>query len=64
MGVHWKIQLLPGEFTKNRHREGGLPEMEGAWTVCRFKGRGAWQEGLGGVFEGGCIDTLMHTMAF
>ena len=28
----------------------------GAWTVCRFKGGGAWQE------RGGGGDTPMHTM--
>ena len=32
---------------------GGLPKKGvWAWTVCRFK-VGAWQERVGGVFEGG-----------
>ena len=34
--------------------------MEGAWTVCRFKGGIGKKEG-GGVFERG-TDTPMHTM--
>ena len=34
----------------------------GAWTACRFRGGGDWQERGGGVFEGG-VDTPMHTMA-
>ena len=34
---------------------------KGSWTVCRFKG--IWQEkGGGAVFEGGLVDTSMHTM--
>ena len=24
LGVHWKIQLLGGEFTKNQYRGGGI----------------------------------------
>ena len=35
MGLHWKIQLLGGEFTK-KLKEEGLPK-KGARTVCRFK---------------------------
>ena len=48
-GVHGKIQVL-GEGFKV------LPQNEGAWTVCRFKG-----ERGGGAFEMG-VDTPMHTM--
>ena len=33
----------------------------GAWTVCRFKGRGAWQERWKWCFWRG-VDTPMHTM--
>ena len=41
--------------TKTQYR-GGIAEKEGAWTVCRFKGRmGAWQEKWGGIFEGELI---------
>ena len=47
-GVHWKIQLSGG-------RRGGI--------VCKFRGKGgAWQEKGSGVFEGGGVDTPMHTM--
>ena len=33
----------------------GLPKKggEGAWTVCRVRGGGAWQKKRGGIFEGG-----------
>ena len=52
LGVHWKIRLLGGKFTKNQDR-GGLPKRGrggGAWTVYRFKGGGkkeggGWGEG-------------------
>ena len=44
----------------------GLPKKggEGAWTVCRFRGGGAWQKKRGGIFEGGGlgVDTPMHSM--
>ena len=50
MRVHWKILFLGGEFAKNIYR-GELPEREGAWTVCRLKGRLSKEE-EGGVFEG------------
>ena len=55
LGVHWIIQLIGGEFTKNWYRGGG----GGAWTVFRFKW-GLGKKERGGVFEGG--DTPMHTM--
>ena len=61
LGVHWKIQLLGGEFTKNRHRGGGLPKKEGAWTVFRFKG-GLGKKERGVLLRGGGVDTPMHTM--
>ena len=55
LSFHWKIQLIGGEFTKNRYRR-RMPKRGGGggWTVCRFKG-GAWQERGGGVFWGGVI---------
>ena len=34
-----------GGFTKNQFIKGVLPEREGAWTVCRFKGRLGKKEG-------------------
>ena len=43
MGAHWKTRLLGGVHEKPI--QGELPRIwEGAWTVCRFKGRGAWQK--------------------
>ena len=52
MGVHWKIQFLwggggggGGGYKKPIYR-GDLPEKEGAWTVCRFKGDLAEIEGV------------------
>ena len=44
-----KMGLRIKNFKKWHLKRGG-----GAWTVCRFKGRGAWQErgwGKGRVFE-------------
>ena len=38
-------------ITKNQYR-GGLSK-KGAWTVCRFKGGGAWKERAGGDFKRG-----------
>ena len=29
LGVHWKIQLLEGKFTKNQYREGDCLESGG-----------------------------------
>ena len=46
LGVHWKIWFLRGSWKANI--EGGLPK-KGAWTVCRFKGGGAWEERGDGV---------------
>ena len=37
-----------------------MPKKGGAWTVCWFKGGGAWQEIGGGVFEG--VETPMPAM--
>ena len=52
LGVHWKIQLLCGEFKKSQFNiEGDFLKQGGAWTVCRFKGRGAAGEKEVGVFE-------------
>ena len=52
-GVHGKIRFLRGEVHKKPTFRGGYLKR-GAWTVCRFKGRGeAWQKREGGVFEGG-----------
>ena len=54
-GVHGKIQVLEGGFSKNQYIWGDcLKRGGGAWTVCRSK-RGAWQERGGGVFDGGLI---------
>ena len=38
-------------FTKKQYRGRGLSK-KGGWTVCRFKGGGAWQEREGNAFEG------------
>ena len=65
MGVHGKIRVQGGggAFTKNQNI-GRIALKEGAWTVCRFKGRrGLGKKEGGGVFEGGDgVDTPMHTM--
>ena len=34
----------------------------GAWTVCRFKGRVAWQEREGWCFGEGGVNTSVHTV--
>ena len=63
LGVHWKIRILGGEFTKNQYRRGDYLKR-GAWTVWRFRGEGvgAWEERWGGDFEVGGVDTPMLTM--
>ena len=43
LGVHWTIWFLGGWFTKNQG--GGLPK-KGDWTVCRFRGCLAREEGV------------------
>ena len=63
LGVHWRIRLLGGGSRKT-HIEGRIAwklKRGGTWTVCQFKG-GTWQERGGSVFEGGGVDTPMHTM--
>ena len=61
LGVHSKIQLLGGKFTKNQYRRGDCLKR-GAWTVWRFKGgREDWRGRGGSVFEGR-VDTLMLIM--
>ena len=52
LGVHWKIQLLGGSSWKT-DKGGGDCLKRGAWTVCKFKGGGTWQERGGGIFKGG-----------
>ena len=42
MEVHLKIRFLGG-INQYRRGKGGFPK-KGAWTICRFKGGGAWQE--------------------
>ena len=44
---------------KKQYKE-GIAYKKGPWTVCRFKGSGAWQE-KGGL-RGGGVDTPMHTV--
>ena len=51
------MQFLGGSQKKLILR-GKLPKK--AWAVCRFKS-GLVKRG-GGVFEGGGVDTLMHTV--
>ena len=46
-------------FTERSDIDRGLPKKGDTWTVCRFKGGGAWQETVG-VLKG--VDTPMHTM--
>ena len=43
VGVHGKIRVLEGGFTKNQYIGGGgggdcLKRVRDTWTVCRFKG--------------------------
>ena len=55
-GVHGKIQVLGGQgggvHEKPIYRGDCLKRDGWAWTVRIFKG-GTWQEGGGGIFEGG-----------
>ena len=48
-------------FMKNQYK--GEFAKNGAWTVCRFKGRAQWKRGAG-IFQGGGggSDTPMYTM--
>ena len=58
IGFHQKIQFSSG-FTKSQYIGGNCLKRV-AWTVCSFKGVGAWQKRGEGVFEG--VDTPMHTI--
>ena len=50
-----KNRIFKEGSQKKIHR-GELPEKGGgAWTVCRFKGRGGWQKRGGRVFEGALV---------
>ena len=55
VGVHGKIRVLEGGFTKNQYTGGDcLKRVRGTWTVCRFKGElGKKVVGVG--FEVGLI---------
>ena len=59
MGVHWKIQLLVGRFTKNQYREGDCLKKGGLGQFVNL--RGALARKRGRCFWGG-VDTPMHTM--
>ena len=59
LGFTEKIRVLGGGHENPIHRGGGWLKR-GAWIVCRFK-RGLGKK-EGGVFEGGGVDTPMHTM--
>ena len=48
-GVHCKTGIFRGEVHEKTNIEGGMSK-KGAWTFCRFKGRGAWQERGGWCF--------------
>ena len=79
LGVHWKIGLLGGkeEGSSKNNIEGGLPKKRGLGQ-CRFKGRRLARKRrwcfLGGkcwypnshygLFDGGGIDTPVHTMDY
>ena len=62
LGVHGKIRVLEGVFTKNQYMGSvRLPKKGGLGKFANLR------EGLGkkegsGVFEGGGSDTPMHTM--
>ena len=49
-----------GKFTKKQYRGGRDCLKREVWTVCRFKGRGAWQEREGCCF-GEVVNTPMDT---
>ena len=49
-----------GIYEKPIRREDCL--KMGAWTVCRFKRRVAWQEREGWCFGEGGVNTSMHTV--
>ena len=59
LGVHWKIRLLGGKFTKNQDR-GGLPKR-GRGGLGQFTDLKVGARKRGGGVEGR-VDTPMHTM--
>ena len=60
LGLHWKIWLLGGGFTKNQYRRGrGGYLKRRARTVCWFKGGLAGKRGW---CFWGVVNTPMHTM--
>ena len=67
LGPDQKIRVFGwAGFMKNRCRRGNGLKRE-VWTVCRFKGRGVWQERRGWYFWGGqgelipqCTVCLLH----
>ena len=62
LGVHWKIWLLGGEFTKKQYR-GGLPKKGrlGQFADLRGGGGGGLARKRGMLFLRG-VDTPMPTM--
>ena len=46
LGVHGKIRVLGGGFTKNQYRGGGDCVKGKVWTVCQFKGGLARKKGM------------------
>ena len=55
VGVHGKIRVLEGGFTKNQYIGGDcLKRVRGTWTVCRFKGE-LGKKVVGAGFEVGLI---------
>ena len=64
LGVHWKIWLLGGGFTKNQYPIERWDSLKrgGGGQFTNLKGGGLGKKEGGGVFEGGVVDTTMHTM--
>ena len=61
LGLHGKIRVLGRGVHEKPIYRGDCLKREGAWTVCRFKGGGAWQERGGGCFWQG-VETPMRTL--
>ena len=67
LGVHWKIWLLVGGFSKNQYRVGADGLKRGGLDSLPIQGGGAGgvlgkKESQGCFWGGGRFDTPMHTM--
>ena len=60
LGVHWKIRLLGGEFTKNRYRGGDCLKREGLGQFADLRGGLARKRGWCFWWGGGGWHTDAH----